>query len=179
MLEHLAPDSRRRAANIGCVKKTILVYGALGGLLIAALKLIEYRFLVVENSLEIYGGIVALLFSVLGIWLGLKLTGSGTNYRANYGPNVGPDGRNYGLEGGNSEKPFVRNAARLEQLGITRREMEILEAIASGLSNREIASRLYVSENTVKTHAASVFEKLNAKRRTQAVQLAKAAGLIP
>jgi two-component system, NarL family, response regulator LiaR len=74
---------------------------------------------------------------------------------------------------------FVRDEARQEKLGITRRELEILELIAEGLSNKEIASRVYVSENTVKTHAASVFEKLNARRRTQAVQLAKEAGLIP
>ena len=148
------------------MKKTVLLYGAVGGLLIAALKLIEYRFLVVEHSLEIYGGIVAVLFSVIGIWLGLKLT------RARETVVV----REVRVP---LEMPFLRNAARQEQLGITRRELEILEAIAAGLSNREIASRLFVSENTVKTHAASVFEKLNAKRRTQAVQLAKEAGLIP
>ena len=161
------------------MKKTVLLYGAIGGLLIAALKLVEYRFLVVEHSLEIYGGIVALLFSVLGIWLGLRLTRQTAEGGPNYGPNSGP---NYGPRGGPDggfSTPFVRDVARLEQIGITPRELEILEAIADGLSNREIASRLFVSENTVKTHAASVFEKLNAKRRTQAVQLAKEAGLIP
>jgi NarL family two-component system response regulator LiaR len=158
-------STRARAANIGLVKKTVLVYGALGGLLIAALKLIEYRFLVVEHSLEIYGGVVAVLFSVLGIWLGLKLTRTRETVVVREVP--------IAVEG-----PFVRNDARLQQLGITPRELEILEAIAAGLSNREIASQLFVSENTVKTHAASVFEKLDAKRRTQAVQLAKEAGLI-
>ena len=146
------------------VKKTIVGYGVLGGVLIAALKLIEYRFLVVEHSLEIYGGIVALLFSVLGIWLGLKLTR----------PKVVVKEVPVAVGG-----PFVLNAARQEQLGITKRELEILAQIAAGLSNKEIAERLSVSENTVKTHAASVFEKLNARRRTQAVQLAKEAGLIP
>ena len=63
--------------------------------------------------------------------------------------------------------PFERNEARREQLGITPRELEILEAIAAGLSNREIAERLFVSENTVKTHAARLFDKLSARRRTQ------------
>jgi DNA-binding CsgD family transcriptional regulator len=148
------------------VKKTVLLYGAIGGLLILALKLVEYRFLVVEHSLEIYGGIVALLFAVLGIWLGLKLTH----------PRETVVVREVSVP---VETPFVRNAVRQAQLGITPREMEILELIAAGLSNREIAGRIYVSENTVKTHAASVFEKLNAKRRTQAVQLAKEARLIP
>jgi NarL family two-component system response regulator LiaR len=146
------------------VKKTIVGYGVLGGVLIAALKLVEYRFLVVEHSLEIYGGIIALLFSILGIWLGLKLTK----------PRVVVREVPVEIRG-----QFVLNAARQEQLGITKRELEILGQIAAGLSNKEIAERLYVSENTVKTHAASVFEKLNAKRRTQAVQLAKEAGLIP
>lgn len=148
------------------MKKTILVYGIVGGVLIAALKLVEYRFLVVEHSLEIYGGIVALLFSVLGIWLGLKLTRTRETVVVKEVPVP-------------VHRPFVLNAARQEQLGITRRELEVLELIACGLSNREIAGRLFVSENTVKTHAGSVFEKLAAKRRTQAVQLAKEAGLIP
>jgi ATP/maltotriose-dependent transcriptional regulator MalT len=76
-------------------------------------------------------------------------------------------------------EPFTVDPARLEQLGITRREHEILQLVASGLSTREIAERLFVSENTVKTHAARLFDKLSAKRRTQAVQHAKQAGLIP
>ena len=75
--------------------------------------------------------------------------------------------------------PFYRNEARLEELGITPRELEILEAMAAGLSNREIGERLFVSENTVKTHATRLFDKLSAKRRTQAVQRAKEAGIIP
>ena len=75
--------------------------------------------------------------------------------------------------------PFERNHTRLAQLGITPRELEILEAIAAGLSNREMAERLFVSENTVKTHTARLFDKLSARRRTQAVQRAKEAGLIP
>ncbi|MGH7677133.1 MAG: response regulator transcription factor [Gemmatimonadaceae bacterium] len=147
------------------MKKTILLYGLIGGVLIAALKLVEYRFLVVEHSLEIYGGIVALLFSGLGIWLGLKLTRTREVVKEVRVPFPA--------------EPFVLDATRQEQLGITKRELEILEQIAAGLSNKEIAERLYVSENTVKTHTASVFGKLNARRRTQAVQLAKEAGLIP
>jgi len=156
------------------VKKTILVYGLLGGVLIAALKLVEYRFLVLEHSLEIYGGIVALLFSGLGIWLGLKLTRTRETVVVREVP-VHVEVQVPVYDAG----PFERNEARLKQLGITPRELEILEAMAAGLSNREIAQRLFVSENTVKTHAARVFEKLSARRRTQAVQLAKEAGLIP
>jgi DNA-binding CsgD family transcriptional regulator len=148
------------------VKKTVLLYGIIGGVLIAALKLVEYRFLVLEHAVEIYGGLVAIIFASLGIWLGLKLTRPRTEIVVREVP-VPASG------------PFLRNNAQLEKLGITPREMEILEAMAAGLSNREIAERLFVSENTVKTHAARVFEKLSAKRRTQAVQRAKEAGLIP
>jgi NarL family two-component system response regulator LiaR len=147
------------------MKKTVLLYGILGGLLIALLKLVEYRFLVLEHSLEIYGGIVALLFSALGIWLGLKLTRTRETVVVREVP--APAG------------PFQRNEARLEELGITPRELEIIEAMAAGFSNREIAERMFVSENTVKTHTARVFDKLSARRRTQAVQRAKEAGLIP
>jgi DNA-binding CsgD family transcriptional regulator len=148
------------------VKKTVIVYGVLGGLMIAALKLVEYRFLVLEHSLEIYGGLVALLFSGLGIWLGIKLTRTRETVVVREVP--------VPIAG-----PFERNEARREQLGITARELEIMEAIAAGFSNREIAERLFVSENTVKTHAARLFDKLSARRRTQAVQRAKEAGLIP
>ena len=144
------------------MKKTVLLYGLIGGLAIALLKFVEYRFLVIEHSIEIYGGLVALFFSGLGIWLGLKLTR--TKVVLKEVPVSGP---------------FVLNEARLAELGITPRELEILTQIAAGMSNKEIAAKLFVSENTVKTHAAAVFDKLQAKRRTQAVQIAKSAGLIP
>lgn len=150
------------------MKKTVLAYGLLAGVLVALLKGVEYRFLVLEHSLEIYGGIVALIFASLGIWLGLKLT---RTREVEVVREVPVEVRISG--------PFHRNEARREQLGITPRELEILEAIAAGLSNREIAERLFVSENTVKTHAARLFDKLSARRRTQAIQLAKEAGLIP
>jgi len=142
------------------VRKTVLLYGLLGGALIALLKLVEYRFLVVEYSLEIYGGLVAAVFAGLGIWLGLKLT------------------RTKEVVIVRDAQPFVVDQARLEALGITPREHEILTLIAAGLSNREIAEKLFVSENTVKTHSSRLFDKLNARRRTQAVQIAKQSGLI-
>ena len=122
------------------MKRLILIYGACGGLLIVILQLVEYRFLVIEHSLEIYGALVAAIFAT---------------------------------------EPFTLNQKKLGDLGITPRELEILALIAQGLSNREIAERLFVSENTVKTHSSRLFEKLSAKRRTQAVQIGKELGLIP
>ena len=153
------------------MRKTILLFGLVGGVLIAVLKLIEYRFLVVENSLEIYGGLVAVIFSACGLWLGLKLTRPPAPMPA------APADTSAAPAAGNAE-PFVVDRARLDALGITPREHEILGLIAAGLSNREIAEKLYVSENTVKTHSSRLFDKLNARRRTQAVQRAKEAGLI-
>jgi len=148
------------------MKKHILIYGLCGGVLIVLLKLVEYRFLVIEHSIEIYGGLVALLFAVLGIWLGLKLTKTKETVVVKEVLLPAP-------------KSFTLNEVKLHELGITRRELEILELIARGLSNREIAEKLFVSENTVKTHSSRLFDKLNAKRRTQAVQLGKELGLIP
>lgn len=153
------------------MKKHILIYGLCGGLLIAVLKLVEYRFLVVEHSLEIYGGLIALLFAGLGIWLGLKLTRKEEVVVVKEVMIPSPAPAN--------ARPFALNQAKLRELGVTRRELEILELIAAGLSNREIAEKLFVSENTVKTHSSRLFDKLSAKRRTQAVQLGKELGLIP
>lgn len=141
--------------------RDILLYGLCGGLLITLLKVTEYRFLVVKHSVEIYGGMIAAIFAGLGIWVGLSFT------RTNAQPSPPPAG------------PFTPDEHRISELGITPRELEILGLIAAGLSNREIASRLFVSENTVKTHSSRLFDKLGAKRRTQAVQLGKQAHLIP
>ena len=148
------------------MKRHVLIYGLIGGVLIVVLKWTEYRFLVFEHSIEIYGGLIAATFAVLGIWLGLKLTRTREKIVVKEVPV--PAG-----------EPFVPDEKKREGLGITPREMEILGLIATGLSNREIADRLFVSENTVKTHSSRLFDKLGAKRRTQAVQIGKTARLIP
>ena len=147
--------------------REILVYGVAVGLLALAIQLSEYRFLVVEHSVEIYAGLIAILAAGVGIWLGRSIRRR--KVREEPPPMVvaAPAG------------PFAPDAARLARLAITPRELEILELIASGLSNREIAERLFVSENTVKTHASRLFDKLGARRRTQAVQIGKASRLIP
>jgi len=142
-----------------------LIYGLCAGVLIVVLKLIEFRFLVVEHAIEIYGGLIAVLFAGVGIWLGLKLTRKQEVVVVKEMPATAV--------------PFALNEKRLKDLGITKRELEILELIAQGMSNREIAEKLFVSENTVKTHSSRLLDKLSAKRRTQAVQIAKEMGLIP
>lgn len=144
------------------MRKHILLYGLLGGAMVVLLKLIEYRWLVVEYSVEIYGALVAAVFASVGIWLGLRLTRPTIVLREVPAP-----------------AEFVRDEKQVESLGLTPRELEILEFIAEGLSNKEIAARAFVSENTVKTHSSRVFDKLGAQRRTQAVQRGKELRLIP
>jgi ATP/maltotriose-dependent transcriptional regulator MalT len=148
------------------MKRHVLIYGLIGGILVAVLKWSEYRFLVIDHSIEIYGGLIAATFAALGIWLGLKLTRTQQKIviKEVRGPAAGP---------------FEPDERKREHLGITPRELEILELIALGLSNREIAGKLFVSENTVKTHSSRVFDKLGARRRTQAVQFGKSFGLLP
>jgi len=148
------------------MKRHVLIYGLIGGFLITVLKWTEYRSLVVEHSIEIYGGLIGATFAVLGIWLGIKLTETRRRIVV----------KEVSVRAG---KPFVLNERKQEDLGITRRELEILALVAQGMSNREIAEKLYVSENTVKTHCSRAFDKLGARRRTQAVQLGKEFGLLP
>jgi ATP/maltotriose-dependent transcriptional regulator MalT len=150
------------------MKRHVLLYGLVGGILIAALQWTQYRFLIIEHSFEIYGGLIAATFAALGIWLGLRLTKPQQKVVVHEVQVQIP-----------ASRPFIPDEKKREGLGITRREFEILELIAQGMSNREIAEKLYVSENTVKTHSSRVFDKLGAKRRTQAVQLGKELGLLP
>jgi NarL family two-component system response regulator LiaR len=146
------------------MKRHVLIYGLIGGVLVTLLQWSEYRFLVIEHSFEIYAGLIAAIFAILGIWLGRKLTRQKIVVEEIQIP---------------IPQPFVPNEKKREDLNITRRELEVLELVAQGLSNSEIAGKLFVSENTVKTHCSRAFDKLGAKRRTQAVQLGKEFGLLP
>ena len=148
----------------------VLIYGVTGGALIVLLRLIEFRFVVIEHSIEIYGALIAALFASFGIWLGLKLT------RKEVVLKEVEVIKEVAIP---TAEPFSVNEEQQRQLGITKRELEILALIAEGLSNREIAGKLFVSENTVKTHSSRLFDKLSARRRTQAVQIGKEIGLIP
>ena len=136
--------------------RQVLLWSAIGGILITVLKVIEYKHFVQEYPSELYGGLVALIFTVVGVYLGLKWTRPVP-----------------------SQGPFVLNEAKLREVGLTQREHEILGLIAEGLSNREIGERLFVSENTVKTHSSRLFDKMDVSRRVQAVQKGRELGLIP
>jgi NarL family two-component system response regulator LiaR len=160
------------------MKRHVLIFGLVGGLLIVALQYTEYRFIVIEHSVELYGALVAGLFSAFGIWLGLRITRRREIIRETIVVREVPVP--VGVPGeARASEPFAPNAVQQQTLGITARELEILALVARGLSNREIAAQLFVSENTVKTHCSRAFDKLGAARRTQAVQRGKELGLLP
>lgn len=140
------------------MKRTILIYGLSLAVLIFLLKFIEYSFLVRDFSLEFYIGAIAIFFTVLGVWAGLKLTKKKTIIITN--------------------PAYQFDQTRIDSLGISKREYEVLELMAKGLSNQEIADKLFVSLNTIKTHSSNLFLKLEVSRRTQAVQKAKELQLI-
>jgi len=140
------------------VRKTIFIYGVALAVLVGVLKFIEYRFFISDLSLEAYVGIVAVFFTALGIWAGLRLT------------------RRKAIP---ASSDFTLNESELQRLGISKREYEVLELIAHGLSNQEIADRLFVSLNTVKSHSSHLFMKLEARRRTEAIRRAKELRLLP
>ncbi|WP_229236235.1 response regulator transcription factor [Emticicia sp. TH156] len=122
--------------------------------------------------MEIYIGSIALLFTGLGIWLALKLMSPKVEVKIVEQLIEKPVTKQNNDE-------FELNEALLLDLGLSKRELEVLELMASGLSNQEIAGKLFVSLNTVKTHTSNVFEKLDVKRRTQAIEKARRLSLIP
>jgi two-component system, NarL family, response regulator LiaR len=150
--------------------KRLLLYGLLGGILIAVLKLIEYQHFIHAYPGEIYGGLVAIIFTVVGVYVGRRLT---ARKQVVVVKEVVKEVRI------RDDGPFVVDEVRMRETGLTPREQEILALIAAGHSNREIAEKLFVSENTVKTHSSRVFEKLGVNRRVQAVQKARELGLLP
>ncbi len=132
--------------------RTALIYGLAMALLFGLLKYIEYNFFVRDLPIEIYIGLVAAMFAALGIWAGRRLV-------SRHEPPAAA--------------PFAADPSALQQLGISKREYEVLELIAQGLSNREIADKLFVSTSTVKTHLSNIYSKLDARRRTEAIKRAK------
>jgi DNA-binding NarL/FixJ family response regulator len=138
--------------------RIVILYGFALAVLIAIMRYIEYQFFTKSLSVEFYVGAVAIFFTGLGIWAGLKLTRKQVQI-------IGPE--------------FIQNQVELTRLEISKRELEVLELMAAGLSNQEIADKMFLSLNTVKTHTSNLFIKLEVKRRTQAIQKAKEMRLIP
>lgn len=148
--------------------KGILIYGVCLALLLFLLKWLELRFIIFDHALEIYIGAIAIIFTGLGIWLALKLTK--------------PKVKTVIVEKEvyiTNTSDFSLNENKMAQLGISKRELEVLQLMAKGYSNAEIAARLFVSLNTIKTHASNLFIKLDVTRRIQAIEKAKRVSLIP
>ena len=135
--------------------KTAILYGISLFVLLFFLKWLELRYILFDHSLEIYIGSIAVLFTALGIWLALKLSK--------------PKTKTIIVEKEvfiSKEEDFIRNQALIEQLELSARELEILDLMAQGNSNQEIANSIFISLSTVKTHNQNIFEKLDVKRRT-------------
>ena len=148
--------------------KVALGYGMSLAILLFLLKWLELRFVIYDHALEVYVGAIALMFTLLGIWLALKLARPKVK-TVIVEKTVYPD----------ASLGFTLNERELAALGLSKRELEVLALMAEGLSNDEIARRLFVSLNTIKTHSSRLFEKLDVSRRTQAVEKAKRLRLIP
>lgn len=148
--------------------KTILLYGLFLAAMLFLLKWLELRFIIIDHAFEIYIGSIALIFTLLGIWLALKLSK--------------PKVKTIVVEKEifrNNNADFKFNEEEMNNLGLSKRELEVLQLMAEGLSNQEIGERLFVSVSTVKTHTSRLFEKLDVKRRTQAIEKARQLSLIP
>lgn len=154
--------------------KHIVLYGISLAVLLFLLRWLELRFIIIDHAFEVYAGAIAIIFTALGIWLALKLTK--------------PRIKTVVVEKEvyiHKEVPVaqmaspVPDAAALHKSSLSKRELEVLQLIAQGYSNQEIADRLFVSLNTVKTHSSNLFLKLDVKRRTQAIEKAKRLSLIP
>lgn len=148
--------------------KLIILYGTSLAAMLFLLKWLELKFIIIQNAFEIYAGCIAVIFMGVGIWLALKLSKPKKE-------TIIIEKEIYIKE----NLDFVLNEKEIEKLGISKRELEVLQLMAEGLSNQEISERLFVSLNTVKTHSSKVLEKLDVKRRTQAVEKAKRLSIIP
>ena len=149
--------------------KHVIIYGISLAILLFLMRWLELRLMIFSHAFEMYAGVIALIFTALGIWLAIKLISPKVQVVEQIVEKV------YQAEN-NGE--FRLNEEALNESGLSKRELEVLQLMATGLSNQEIAAHLFVSLNTIKTHTANVFEKLDVKRRTQAVEKAKRMKLI-
>jgi NarL family two-component system response regulator LiaR len=143
----------------------LALYSFCMALLAFTLKWMQWKFFITDNSVEIYVGLIAVLFTALGIWISHQLTGKKVKVVV--------------MEKETPATPFELNQQELVKLNLTSREYEVLQLMAQGRSNQEIAESLFLSVSTVKTHASNLFIKMEVKRRTQAIEKAKRLGITP
>ena len=167
--------------NVILKNKATILYGISLALLLFLLKWLELRFIIFDHSFEIYIGIIAVIFTALGIWLAINLSKPKIETVVIEKLVLNEVGVYVNREEGEPDRQegFVLDAVQIAQLEISKRELEILGLMAQGHSNQEIASKLFVSLSTVKTHIQNLFEKLDVKRRTQAVEKARRLNILP
>jgi DNA-binding CsgD family transcriptional regulator len=146
----------------------LALYGLSLALLLLVLKWMQWRYLILAHSMDVYIGLIALFFTLLGIWVARQLSR--------------PKVETIVVE---KEVPiaapaaFTLDGAALQALELSKRELEVLTLMSQGLSNAEIAERLFISLSTVKAHASSLFVKLDVKSRTQAMEKARRLRIVP
>lgn len=144
------------------MKRSIIIYGVLMAVLVFVLKWLQWKFVIVDNSLDIYIGLIAVFFTVLGVWVATQL--------------VKPKIQTVVVEKEvyiTQPQEFIINKTELEKLNLSTREYEILQLLGKGYSNAEIANTLFLALSTVKTHVSSLFIKMDVKSRTQTIEKAK------
>jgi DNA-binding NarL/FixJ family response regulator len=154
--------------NIFSKNKLVIFYGASLAVILLLLKWLEFRFVIMDHAFEVYIGAIALIFTGLGIWLAIKLTK----------PKIETIIIEKEIYITKPAEGFIPDEPTLLKFGLSKREWEVLALMSDGLSNREIAERLFLSLNTIKTHSSNLFEKLDVKRRTQAIEKGKRLGLL-
>ena len=142
--------------------KHIIFYGLALATLVFGLKWLEWEFLIIENAIDIYIGLIAIVFTLLGAWVAFQLIKPKTETVV-----VEKEIKVY------QPKEFILNRSELNKLNLTNREYEILNLLALGYSNAEIADALFLSLSTIKTHASNLYAKMNVKNRLEAITTAK------
>lgn len=148
--------------------RSIFLYGILMALLVFSLKWLQWKYLVADYSLEIYVGLIAVFFTILGIWVATQLARPKVQTVIVEKPIYVPQ-----------EETFVVNTKELEKLNLSNREYEVLQLLTQGLSNTDIADKLFLSLSTIKTHVSNVLAKMDVKSRAQAIEKAKRLKITP
>ena len=146
----------------------IVLYGLILALLIFLLKWLQWKFIIVDNSLDIYIGLIALFFTILGIWVETQLIKTKTE-------TVLVEKEIYIT----LPDKYEINDWELKKLNLTKREYEVLQLLVKGYSNAEIGEQLYLSLSTIKTHVSNLFVKMDVKSRTQAIEKSKRLKITP
>jgi DNA-binding CsgD family transcriptional regulator len=154
--------------NIFVEMRHIILYGLILAILVFILKWLQWKFLIADNASDIYIGLIAVFFTILGVWIATQL--------------IKPKAQTLVVEKKiyvASSHDFIMNEAEFKKLNLSNREYEVLQLLAKGYSNAEIADKLCLSLSTIKTHVSNLLFKMDVKSRTQAIEKAKRLKITP